>query len=73
MIVTEEQAKLMWCPDSSVAMVAGMAANRTAAMGTGGYADITNETRCIASDCMAWRESHGEGPARGYCGRAGKP
>jgi hypothetical protein len=24
-------------------------------MGTKGYADITDETRCIGSGCMAWR------------------
>lgn len=52
-IVTEEDAKTKWCPFTRVALVTSP--NRTASMGTGGYADITKETRCLASGCMMWR------------------
>jgi hypothetical protein len=53
--MTPDEAKTKWCPFSRVALTAGIAANRTAAMGKGGYADLTDETRCIAAECMAWR------------------
>lgn len=50
-----EDAKKLWCPFARAALVAGMAANRTSSMGRGGYADIADETRCLAEGCMAWR------------------
>lgn len=63
--MTEEQAKLRWCPFSRVALSEGMSANRTASMGLGGYADIKDETRCLGSDCAVWRSDDGGG---GLCG-----
>jgi hypothetical protein len=69
--MNEADARKKWCPFSRVALTEGMAANRTATMGSGDYADIKDETRCLASDCMAWR--WGPDRAGGYCGLAGKP
>jgi hypothetical protein len=65
--MTAKEAKTKWCPFSRVALSEGMAANRTASMGKGGYADIAEETRCIASDCMAW-QWHTMDPPVGDCG-----
>ena len=34
------------------------------------------QSRCIASECMAWREDEyrgGAGEGKGYCGLSGKP
>lgn len=73
--MTEDRAKEKWCPFSRVALDEGMAANRTASMGRGGYADIAEETRCLASGCMAWRWSTivARAPilSEGHCGLAG--
>jgi hypothetical protein len=69
-MMTEEEAKTKWCP-----MV------RTTSNPSGCcsinrlyVSSVTTETRCIASECMAWRW-FGRGaarPDRGYCGLAGK-
>ena len=66
MQLTEEQARSKWCP-----MVRSE---------NGGRSDSTSQNRCIASNCMAWREyrisySHGNSPIEkhGYCGLAGQP
>jgi hypothetical protein len=70
MVLTEEEAKLRWCPEARVAMTAGMAANRTA-FGKG-YANIFEETRCLGSGCMLWRWQSlfrdGNSEATGFCG-----
>lgn len=72
------EAKKLWCPFSRVALSEGMAANRTASMGRGGYADIHDETRCLADGCAVWRWNDGPHPVselgkpkHGYCGLAG--
>jgi hypothetical protein len=56
---TEEEAKKTWCPHRRVAMNAGMAANWSGSMRAGpeqrAYGNIYNDTRCIASECSAWR------------------
>lgn len=60
-MLTEKEAKEKWCPYT--------------------YRWVTEEkrltTRCIASECMAWRwgkfETEGtENTTKGYCGLAGK-
>lgn len=88
MLVTEEQAKEMWCPAARCAAPAdsqgaGTAGNRY------GYSTIDG-AYCIGSRCMWWRwftyESGGNifkptGPNTaqntnahiGYCGMAGRP
>lgn len=60
--MTEEEAKTKWCPMIRTGMVAGMAVNHHVDMQPGGQG-VYDETRCIASDCMMWRDS--------YCGLAG--
>jgi len=69
--MTEADAKTKWCPFTRVALVEGMSANRTAGMGTQGYADITEETRCLGSGCLMW-EFRTDLPARNDAA-AGKP
>lgn len=85
-LVTEEQAKEMWCPavragDEGIADDAGQ--NRESSLENPPYA------RCIASKCMWWRWQlepvnpdpmatviGGPNPTkyeRGFCGMAGKP
>ena len=69
MLVTEEQARKLWCPFAMVGMSRAMPAK-------GGGEECT---RCIASECMAWRwtvddpmKRQGSADTRGYCGLAGK-
>ena len=81
-IVTEEQAKTKWCPFARVPVetetlewVVGNRANQT---GPGG---LYKGSKCIASQCMAFRlipiepyaDSSDPPPKRGYCGLAGTP
>lgn len=63
--MSPETAKQLWCPFTRVAIVEGMAANRTASIGRG-YTDISEETRCLAQGCMAWRWTKMT-PPDGYC------
>ena len=65
--MTPEEAKQKWCPFALPSF------NRIL-VNEGG-----NETKCIASDCMAWRwyqknaiGDDGPLPDAGYCGLAGK-
>lgn len=76
MLLTEEEAKTKWCPEVRTGVHAGasaVAVNRS-------YVDVTEETRCIGSACMAWRweytrpENAVAGERwRGWCGKAGPP
>lgn len=54
--MNERDAKAKWCPFVRMALVEGIAANRTGNMNPDGegYANIHAETRCIAGECMAW-------------------
>ena len=70
--MTKNEAKTKWCPFGRLADTA----NRIA--GYNRYQNIANhaQSRCIASECMAWREDEyrgGAGEGKGYCGLAGKP
>lgn len=69
--MTEEEAKTKWCPFSRVGIEgrSSVAVNRASGDGTGGPYDVVEETRCIASACMAWRA--GNSSESGYCGLAG--
>ncbi len=75
MLLAEEKARQQWCPVAMVGMNRAMPAK-------GGGKECT---RCIASNCMAWRWGDGEfsdepphvrrplkDRRRGYCGLAGK-
>lgn len=91
--MTEEEARNKWCPMARVQHVTFPRPNDE---GTGllcvGNRDIgllvtpndfdaeTDITKCIASDCMAWRWIDPTNPhlddraaEGGYCGLAGKP
>lgn len=71
--MTEDEAKKNWCPMTRVGHVAGMAINRHP-----DEKDFYEETRCVASKCMMWREhtldekTRFDGPRGGFCGLAGK-
>ena len=71
MILTEAEAKTKWCRHVRTGLTAGMAVNHH----VGG--DVHDETRCIATGCMAWRWMYSpeseEVEPRGYCGDAGRP
>jgi len=70
--MTEDEARQKWCPMHRVATGDDMRwTNRDTS---------DSQSRCIASDCMAWRVYRQEDqyagdiiPALGYCGLAGKP
>lgn len=70
--MTEEEAKTKWCPMVRAGHVAGMAVNVEP------NGDFKYVTRCIASDCMMWKQyvvptgKKDELLAGGYCGLAGK-
>jgi hypothetical protein len=71
MLLTEEQARMKWCPH---AMTATTMTQHPSFFGVGsgnrGYRTGTpyETCRCIASECMAWRWHDGIG----FCGLAGK-
>jgi hypothetical protein len=76
--VTEEEAKKKWCP-----MVRAINHGQTKAASNRDIdGDIFNKDRCIASDCMMWRENKqfiGNQSGTdiystdgGYCGLVGK-
>ena len=75
--MTEDEAKLKWCPMARVADPAIGTFNRDAVSSKHGIAGWM----CLASGCMAWRwelpdsELVGERSplSRGHCGLAGKP
>jgi len=74
MLLTESEARKRWCPFAGTTSIP-LGAN------TGKIYDTRGEshgfTFCIASACMAWRETRavsGVDEERcGYCGAAGKP
>ena len=77
--MNESEAKTNWCPFARVYSMA-IAPSGVDESCNGSWNrhphDGKKETRCIGSECMAWRESHGlvnESDSGGYCGLAGKP
>ena len=56
MNMTDDEAKTKWCPFTRVVSVKGDF-HRTDAYNRLLFDDDTVGTRCIGSDCMAWRES----------------
>jgi len=64
--MTEDEAKTKWCPMVRTGLTVGMAVNHHVDMNPGGQG-VHDETRCIASGCMMWREYRGNG----WCGLAG--
>lgn len=85
-MMTEQEAKKKWCPFARLATQL----NERTPINCGGHnrsvfwngpldEDVVNNPefcRCIASDCMAWRNikaSQKRFKPRGYCGLAGKP
>jgi len=58
MLWTEEEAKTKWCPNSLFKFSAtsdATACNREAGPGAAQTAWVREGTRCIGSECMAWR------------------
>ena len=85
---TEAEAKKCWCPfarvvfaHSEIGVVGIAAGNRGWSIPKSELSLGGSATRCIASECMAWRTVERRGPppltgaepGRGYCGLAGKP
>lgn len=65
MIVTEVEAKEKWCPFVSITTNSdGMDILIFNSRGEGGN---SVNTRCIASDCMAWETVDIDSVSRGYC------
>jgi hypothetical protein len=76
MVVTEEQARDLWCPFVRSTRGASVATNRDS------DGSIVKRVTCVGSACMMWRQ---EVPSperneaaktqgiRGYCGLAGVP
>ena len=85
--MTEDEARQKWCPFARVAMISSSdiecpPCNRLAIDGVSGLEKNPAGARCIASDCMAWRQ-YADIPADspyydpelglgGHCGLAGK-
>lgn len=89
MILSEEVAKTKWCPEARAIVakqtdkgrfnldVSKIAFNAILKEPTG---EQTTYGRCVASECMFWRWTMGDGfgtttdiQTHGYCGKAGKP
>lgn len=86
--MTEEEAKTKWCPFARVHVPAGMinrvsrALKRIAAKMRAEGHDLRDaefieeqeaDTRCLGSECMAWRAPNEASRTGGYCGLAGSP
>lgn len=74
MTLTEDEAKKRWCPEARVGSPHATARNR---MDGDSHALLTG-SRCMASQCMAWRWDYNGptfdgSPVNGYCGKAGRP
>ncbi len=61
---TEDEAKTKWCPFVRTGLTAGMAVNRHVADAPKARDGVYDETRCIGSQCMAWRKSSDATEAR---------
>ena len=68
--MTEDEAKTKWCPQSRVSSVGSTGRAGINRDDYGGKNKTPDGTNCIASGCMAWRETSSQ---HGYCGLAGKP
>lgn len=76
--MTEDEARKKWCPFArsgayvgsglEFSPVSGCAVNRD---GPATSTIDASGTRCIASECMAWRWRPGTNPPLGFCGLAG--
>ena len=60
--MTEDEARQKWCPFARVAMISSSdiecpPCNRLAIDGVSGLEKNPAGARCIASDCMAWRQT----------------
>lgn len=79
MLLTEDEAKEMWCPFARYSSGTA-AANRWKQSEPTPHALNPVPCRCIASECMAWRwkdqppenKVAGEDSWRGFCGLAGQ-
>lgn len=67
--MTESDAREKWCPFTTVG---ARGVNRpTPHMVPAARTEIEAQTRCIATDCMAWRWRYGAHDRDGFCGLAG--
>ncbi len=82
--MTEAEAKTKWCPHVRVRFASGESGNRIdqdfKKWSQGADREFMERQelncRCIASDCMAWRQigtRDERGLHKGYCGLAGRP
>ena len=87
--MTEDEARTKFCPFARIAHVSAPTGGNRHYGGVGAEENLCMITRCIASDCMAWRWrqeftgtiSNEDGGIAGltidteigYCGLAGKP
>ena len=85
-MITEEEASNKWCPFVQVAdipTIGRLATNRVNVVEDfrPGSPSAQNLSRCLGSQCMAWRWLNGDGlfsgqtdvKVRGFCGLAGSP
>lgn len=89
MILSEEEAKMRWCPQArSIGRSTDVGNNQRTFSGYNRDHESGNMPACIASSCMFWRWSEEKKirdidlvtsdvvdlpPRRGYCGIADKP
>lgn len=82
MIVTEQQARQLWCPFARVSLPSNAAGNRVSTFhkqlaakssprDAEHYEQQEADCKCIASGCMAWRWGNQHLHAEGFCGLAG--
>ena len=71
--MTEDEAKTKWCPFSRSATNDDASINRPGTDTAEAEVQfLRDNTRCIASGCMAWRwRALNTGPREGCCGLAG--
>jgi len=76
--MTEDEARTKWCPMVRYKSGGGEGINRWATSDDKNYSP--DHSKCIASDCMMWREIREQDSSTGYwniiggyCGLGGKP
>jgi len=87
-MLTEEEAKKKWCPESRAAPILmpdvtiSCITNRDVSLAVDPGLQYPATQNCIASECMAWRWKTAPStdsawpdsvPPTGYCGKAGAP
>lgn len=66
-------ARTKWCPFARTGAYTDRGPMTAVSVGRDPRPEVSDSCLCIASDCMAWRESRKDSQTGGFCGLAGAP